>query len=109
MAKVSAYQVAVIGGGVIGTACARAAALRQLHTVIGLRDSLNEQAARDFARDDLRAFAVGIRAIVRFDRQRDIAAVARMVRQEHELEARLRARRQQFVEQVLWHSAQNAG
>ncbi|OLC04972.1 MAG: glycine oxidase ThiO [Gemmatimonadetes bacterium 13_1_40CM_4_69_8] len=34
MAKVSAYQVAVIGGGVIGTACARAAALRQLHTVI---------------------------------------------------------------------------
>src|SRR2546428_8201581 len=34
MAKVSAYQVAVIGGGGIGTACARAAALRQLHTVI---------------------------------------------------------------------------
>src|SRR3989454_626366 len=34
MAKVSAHQVAVIGGGVIGTACARAAALRQLHTVI---------------------------------------------------------------------------
>src|SRR2546428_252053 len=34
MAKVSAYQVAVIGGGVIGTACARAAALRQLHTLI---------------------------------------------------------------------------
>lgn len=42
-------------------------------------------------------------------RQRDIAAVARMARQEHELEARLRARRQQFVEQVLWQSAQNAG
>ncbi len=34
MAKVSTYQVAVIGGGVIGAACARAAALRQLHTVI---------------------------------------------------------------------------
>src|SRR2546426_593090 len=34
MAKVSAYQVAVIGGGVIGAACARAAALRQLHTLI---------------------------------------------------------------------------
>src|SRR2546427_6418112 len=31
MAKVSAYQVAVVGGGVMGTACARAAALRQLH------------------------------------------------------------------------------
>lgn len=42
-------------------------------------------------------------------RQRDIAAVARMARHEHELEARLRARRQQFVEQVLWHSAQNTG
>src|SRR2546422_2115323 len=34
MAKVSAYQVAVIGGGVIAPACARAAALRQLHPVI---------------------------------------------------------------------------
>jgi glycine oxidase len=34
MAKVSAYEVVVIGGGVIGAACARAAALRQLETVI---------------------------------------------------------------------------
>jgi len=34
MAKVSAPEVVVIGGGVIGAACARAAALRQLETVI---------------------------------------------------------------------------
>src|SRR6266849_1534918 len=34
MAQVSTYDVAVIGGGVIGAACARAAALRQLETVI---------------------------------------------------------------------------
>jgi glycine oxidase len=33
-AQVSGYDVAVIGGGVIGAACARAAALRGLHTVI---------------------------------------------------------------------------
>jgi glycine oxidase len=32
MTKVSAYDVVVIGGGVIGAACARAAALRGLHT-----------------------------------------------------------------------------
>jgi glycine oxidase len=32
--QVSSYQVAVIGGGVIGAACARAAALRGLHTVV---------------------------------------------------------------------------
>jgi len=32
--KVSAYQVVVIGGGVIGAACARAAAQRGLHTAV---------------------------------------------------------------------------